>query len=285
MTLHAWWLNMNLRSTVSEGKQAPAPPWSFCLKREGQGPWGVGSAAGSALQHQKSLVLMPCPGSTSKQRQSRGLSSVPPGIPLPFPLRKRMKTPGTNCLTTLVREKTKKAEGRTTAGGVRQQRALRAAATRPPPGLQTWTLPFRATATFFWECYPQRPCHNLPQTLILSKMQSPLGRWLWPPPTSPLGPILQRSPRSSQRVAEERWEKVRGNLILGFCACCLWLLLPASALSRDFSWAPPSLLIPRPKCHALLTLSTVISNIPYELKNKTSPATSIAEVQWPTLRQ
>lgn len=56
MTLHAWWLNMNLRSTVSEGKQAPAPPWSFCLKREGQGPWGVGSAAESALQHQKSCA-------------------------------------------------------------------------------------------------------------------------------------------------------------------------------------------------------------------------------------
>lgn len=168
---------------------------------------------------------------------------------------------------------------------VSQQPAWRAAAPRPPPGLQTWTLPFRVTATFFWERYPQRPCHNLPQTLILSKMQSPVGRWLWPPPTSPLGPILQRSPRSSQRVAEERWEKVRVNLILGFCACCLWLLLPASALSRNFSWAPPSLLIPRPKCPALLTLSTVISNIPYQLKSKTSPATSIAEVQWPTLRQ
>lgn len=34
---------------------------------------------------------------------------------------KRNETPGANCLTTLVQEKTKKAEERTTAGGVRQR--------------------------------------------------------------------------------------------------------------------------------------------------------------------
>lgn len=63
---------MNLRSTVSEAKASTCSSLKL-LSKGGRpaGSWGVGSVAESALQHQKSLVLMPCPGShqQAKARQ------------------------------------------------------------------------------------------------------------------------------------------------------------------------------------------------------------------------